>query len=156
MRVVSMGSSWILGCAAFGLFALCATPAVAAPNDPGARPAPRERRVGLVNRAILRLPMVDDFRTDRSSFLPAEQEIAFEDLGKPGGHEARGRHPARDSRRERRDRYEGMDEVDLLTLKRAGGSEGGSVSTPIPEPSSFLLLAAGAGLVAYAAKRKFA
>lgn len=152
MRMVSLGSKWILGCMAFGLFALCAPHAFAAPNDPGVRPSARQSRAGLVSRSILRLQMVDAFRTDRGSFLPTGPEIAFEDLGSRGHREARGSHRGRGVP----SHQDARDEVDLLAVVGAGGSEGGGAVTPIPEPSSLFLLAAGAGLVAYAARRKFA
>ncbi len=102
--------------------------------------------------------MVDDFRTDRGSFLPSGPETAFEDLESRGHREARGH---RDDRRSHRGRgvpphRDGRDEVDLLAVVGAGDSAGAVAVTPIPEPSSLFLLAAGAGLVAYAARRKFA
>ena len=159
MRMVSLGSKWILGCTAFGLFALCATHSGAAPNDPGVRPAARESRAGLVSRSILRLQMVDAFRTDRGSFLPTTRpENAFEDLGSRGHREARGHREVRGNHPGRGvpSHQDGRDEVDLLAVVGAGGSEGAGAVTPIPEPSSLFLLAAGAGLVAYAARRRFA
>ncbi len=133
-------SKWILSCASLGIVAIAASHAGAAPKDPEERSNRREARVEAIDRSILRLPMVDDFRSGRDAFLPRGQEIARE------------KREARHSRRAARRSVEG--DVDLAAIVQPGGSASAPSVSPIPEPSSLILLAAGAGLVAFAARRK--
>ncbi|MEX2206069.1 MAG: PEP-CTERM sorting domain-containing protein [Myxococcota bacterium] len=134
-------SKWILSCATLGLIGFAGAYADAAPKkDPEARAVRREARVEAVGRAILHLPMVEVFPTGRDAFAPRGREIS------------RGNREARDARHEAR--TIGEADVDLAATVRRGG-DAPSVS-PIPEPSSVLLLAAGAALVALVARRKIA
>jgi len=142
MPVSLPGSKWILGCATLGLSALAATYAVAAPKNPEARAIHREQRVELVGRTILGLQMSDDLEARGNAFVPRGQRIS-------GGNRE-----ARDSRRESR-RNDAADLDLAATVRRRGGEVAPSVS-PIPEPSSVILFAAGAALVLFVAKRKFA
>lgn len=148
MDIASLGSKWILGCATVGAFALVATQAGAAPKkDPETRRAAvSERRVDAVGRSMLRLSMVDEFPTGRDAFLPRGQEIAR------ANRDDRGNREGRDSRGAAQP--SGRADVDLFGIPRPRGGEGAPSVNPIPEPTSLILLAAGAGLVAYAARRK--
>lgn len=136
-------SKWILGCATLGLIGFVGTYADAAPKkDPEARAIRREAaRVETAGRTILNLQMVEAFPRGRDAFAPRGRDISR------GNHD----HEARGARHH--GRRNGPADVDLTATVRPRGDNGSSVS-PIPEPSSVLLLAAGAALVAFAVKRK--
>ena len=140
MQISSLIAKLTLGCAAAGLLSLAtAHRAVAAPGDHDPRSTPGGSRAEFDDGQILGLQMSDELRP-RDLFI------------RPGEENARRNRAARDSRRAAR--RGGAGEVDLAATVPSGFGELSASVSPIPEPSSFLLFAAGAGLVALIARRK--
>jgi hypothetical protein len=154
LRISRLAAKWILACTALGLLALPAIPAGAGPLDDARLRAERRHDHGRArglradlpegSRALVRSAvMMDRLRMDASFPAP--------------GSDATDREDRRDHRSSAGRIRGGSERIDLRSV-RAGFPDGqlGSPSSPIPEPSSVLMLAAGAGLVVFVIRRKYA
>lgn len=139
MWISRVASRWTVTSAALGLLVLPAGFAVSAPTA-------AEHRSSRAHSRAWELP--------EGSHALVRSAVMTDRL-RPN-YDLSDRSERRSSRRASRGRHGSFGGIDLRDRVESGGKGGGAPTTPIPEPSSILMLAAGGGLVAFMIRRKLA
>ncbi len=149
MRISRLASRWTFSCAILGLLVLPASDGDAAPTaeqrrDDRVRASARATRAAEGSRGLVLAAAMTDRLRLHDAFGGPERGLGA-GWGRPD-HEAL--HPASRAR----GRHERMGLGDFPAKREH--ERDGFPSAPIPEPSSVVLFAAGAGVVALIARRK--